>query len=98
MQMVAKRGSVNLFGGLPKTSPTIRLDSNLVHYREFSIVGTHGGSNRHCAVALSMIADGRIRAREYVSRRFALSQYPAALAAAEGKEGLKVFVSPGAAG
>jgi L-iditol 2-dehydrogenase len=98
MQMVAKRGSVNLFGGLPKSSPTIRLDSNLVHYREFSVVGTHGGSNRHCVIALSMIADGRIRAREYVSRRFALSEFPSALAAAEGKAGLKMFVSPGAAG
>jgi L-iditol 2-dehydrogenase len=95
MQMVAKRGSVNLFGGLPKSAPTIRLDSNLVHYREFSVVGTHGGSNRHCAIALGLIADGRIKAREYVSRRFALSRFLDALAAAEGKEGLKVFVSPG---
>jgi L-iditol 2-dehydrogenase len=98
MQMVAKRGSVNLFGGLPKSSPTIRLDSNLVHYREFSVVGTHGGTNRHCAIALQMIADGRIRARQYVSRRFALSDYPSALMAAEGKEGLKVFVNPVATG
>ncbi len=98
MHMVAKRGSVNLFGGLPKSSPTIRLDSNLVHYKEFSVVGTHGGSNKHCAIALRMIADGRIRAREYVSRRFALSEFPSALAAAEGKAGLKMFVNPGSAG
>lgn len=94
MQMVAKRGSVNLFGGLPKSSPTIRLDSNLVHYKEFSVAGTHGGSNRHCGIALHMIADGRIKAREYVSRRFALSEFVSALAAAEGKAGLKVFVNP----
>jgi L-iditol 2-dehydrogenase len=94
MQMVAKRGSVNLFGGLPKSSPNIHLDSNLVHYKEFSVSGTHGGSNRHCDIALHMIADGRIKAREYVSRRFALSEFAAALAAAEGKAGLKVFVSP----
>ncbi len=94
MQMVAKRGSVNLFGGLPKASPTVRLDANLVHYREFSLVGTHGGSNRHCALALQMIADGRIKAREYVSRRFPLSEFLAALAGAEGKSGLKMFVNP----
>ncbi len=98
MQMVAKRGSVNLFGGLPRSSPIIHLDSNLVHYKEFSIVGTHGGSNRHCAIALSLIADGRIRSRDYVSRRFALSEFPSALAAAEGKAGLKMFVSPWAVG
>ena len=98
MQMVAKRGSVNLFGGLPKSSPTIRLDSNLVHYREVSVVGTHGSSNRHCAIALDMIADRRIRASNYVSRRFALSEFPSALAAAESKTGLRMFVNPGLAG
>jgi L-iditol 2-dehydrogenase len=97
MRMAAKRGNVNLFGGLPKSSPTIALDSNLVHYKEFSIVGTHGGSNRHCALALGMIADGRIKARQYVSRRFPLTEYLAALAAAEGKAGLRMFVNPGGA-
>jgi L-iditol 2-dehydrogenase len=94
VQMVAKRGSVNLFGGLPKGSPSPRLDANLIHYKESFLVGTHGGSNRHCGIALGMIADGRIRAKEYVSRRMPLSDYRAALGVAEEKSGLKVFVSP----
>jgi len=94
LQMVAKRGNVNLFGGLPKSSSHVRFDSNLVHYREFSVVGTHGGSNRHCAIALQMIADGRIHGRQYISRQFPLNEYLAALESAEKKTGLKVFVRP----
>jgi L-iditol 2-dehydrogenase len=94
VQMVAKRGSINLFGGLPKGSPPPRLDANLIHYKESSVVGTHGGSNRHCSIALAMIADGRIKAREYVSRRMPLNEYRAALGIAEEKSGLKVFVTP----
>lgn len=94
VHMVAKRGSINLFGGLPKDSPAPRLDVNLIHYKESSMVGTHGGSNRHCALALQMIANGRIRAKEYISHRFGLSEFPAALQMAEGKKGLKVFVAP----
>jgi L-iditol 2-dehydrogenase len=94
VQMVAKRGSINLFGGLPRGSPSPRLDVNLIHYKEASVVGTHGGSNRHCSIALQMIADGRIRARQYVSRSFSLNDFPAALQMAEEKTGLKVFVSP----
>jgi L-iditol 2-dehydrogenase len=94
VQMVAKRGSINLFGGLPKGSPSPRLDVNLIHYKESSLVGTHGGSNRHCALALQMIGDGRIRGKEYVSARVGLSEFPAALQMAEGKTGLKVFVTP----
>jgi len=46
VQMVAKRGSINLFGGLPRGSPSPRLDVNLIHYKEASVVGTHGSSNR----------------------------------------------------
>jgi L-iditol 2-dehydrogenase len=94
VQMVAKRGSVNLFGGLPKGSPSPRLDVNLLHYKESSVVGTHGGSNRHCALALQMIADGRIQGKKYISARVSLSEFLSALRLAEGKAGLKVFVSP----
>jgi len=31
--MAARRGRISFFGGLPKTNPYIRCDSNLVHYR-----------------------------------------------------------------
>jgi L-iditol 2-dehydrogenase len=94
VHMVAKRGSVNLFGGLPKGSPPPRLDVNLLHYKESSVVGTHGGSNRHCALALQMVADGRIQGKSYISARVNLSEFASALRLAEEKTGLKVFVSP----
>jgi L-iditol 2-dehydrogenase len=97
VRMAAKRGNVNFFGGLPRSdaeSPFIRFDSNLVHYRESSVTGTHGGSNRHCRIALDMIASGRIQARKYISFRFDLSRFLEALKTAEDKKGLKVFVNP----
>ncbi len=100
IQIVAKRGNVNFFGGLPKSdtegtaSPFIQFDSNLVHYKESSITGTHGGSNSHCEIALDMISSGRIRAKEYISFRFGLSHFQEALRTAEEKKGLKVFVNP----
>jgi L-iditol 2-dehydrogenase len=95
MRMVAKRGNVNLFGGLPKGSPSIQFDSNLIHYRESFVTGTHGGSNRHCRIALEMISSGRIKADRYVSYQFELSDFHEALKTAEEKRGLKVFVHPG---
>jgi L-iditol 2-dehydrogenase len=92
--MVAKRGNVNLFGGLPKGSSSIQFDSNLVHYRECYVTGTHGGSNRHCSTALDLISAGRIRAEEYLSASFKLDDFHDALSMAEEKRGLKVFVTP----
>jgi L-iditol 2-dehydrogenase len=94
IRMVAKRGAVNLFGGLPKGSPSIQFDSNLVHYKESFVTGTHGGSNRHCELALSMIASGKIKAKEYVSFQLGLSEFHRGLKLAEDKQGLKVFIRP----
>ncbi len=94
VHMVAKRGSVNLFGGLPKGSPSIAFDSNIVHYKEAFVTGTHGASNRHCSIALSMIASGRISAEKYVSYTKHLDDFHGALELAMKKQGLKVFVSP----
>ena len=94
--MVAKRGNINLFGGLPKGSPSIQFESNIIHYKESYVTGTHGGSNRHCEIALDMISSGRIRAKEYISFNFDLTTFHEALRMAEQRKGLKVFVKPDA--
>ena len=94
VKMVAKRGIVNLFGGLPKGSKCMEFDSNSIHYKESYVTGTHGGSNRHCKIALDMIATGKIKAKEYLNFSFELSEFYNALKMAEDKKGLKVIVRP----
>lgn len=94
IKMTAKRGIVNLFGGLPKGSKFLELDSNSIHYKELCVTGTHGGSNRHCKIALELIAAGKIKAKEYLSFSFELSDFYNALKTAEDRKGLKVLVRP----
>ncbi len=47
LRMLARRGRLSLFGGLPKDAPNITVDANLVHYRELTIVGVNGSSPQH---------------------------------------------------
>ena len=98
LELVRKRGSVNFFGGLPKDSPTIKLNSNLIHYGEFSLTGTHGGSSEHCRKALSLIAEGKIKAKRYLTHKFSLSELLAGIETVEKKEGLKTIIKPGGQG
>ncbi len=49
--MTARQGRISFFGGLPKDNPVIAVDSNLVHYRELTIVGANGSSPAHNAEA-----------------------------------------------
>src|SRR3990170_3781006 len=72
--MAARAGRISLFGGLPKDRPTITLDSNLVHYRELTIVGANGSSPAHNRQALAYIADGSVPVADLITHRLPLDQ------------------------
>jgi L-iditol 2-dehydrogenase len=72
--MAARRGRVSFFGGLPKDKPTITCDSNIVHYREVSIVGANGSSPDHDKQALELIASGDVPVADLITHRLPLEQ------------------------
>ena len=94
LELVAKRGSVNYFGGLPKEKPFINFNSNLLHYDEFFVTGTHGSSPLHNRIALDIIASGRIDVKKYISYKYPLDEIKTGLKKAEDKEGMKIVVLP----
>ncbi len=94
VRMVRHRGYVNLFGGL-KNQPPLCIDSNLIHYRECFLMGSHGSLPRHHRAAVGLIAAGQVRAAEYVSRVFPLEEIREAFSFHESRRGLKVVVEPG---
>ena len=93
IRMVRHRGYVNLFGGL-KNQPKLALDSNLIHYKECFVMGSHGSLPRHHRSAVGLIARGAVQARKYVSRVFPLGETAQAFAFHESRAGLKVVVAP----
>ncbi|MBC7234769.1 MAG: alcohol dehydrogenase catalytic domain-containing protein [Chloroflexi bacterium] len=94
LRMVRNRGRINLFGGLPQDAPPIALESNLIHYKELLLTGSHGSVPRHHRLALDLLACGVIEPDGYISHTFALDEVLAAFAAAESHEGMKVIVHP----
>ncbi len=94
LQMARNRGRINFFGGLPKGSPAINLESNLIHYKELTLTGSHGSVPRQHRLALELISAGVIRTGEYITHHFTLDQIDQAFQAAEGRAGMKVVVHP----
>lgn len=94
LQMVAIMGNINFFGGLPKDASCINFDSNIVHYKECSIVGTHGSSPRHNQLALRLIAGGRIEIGKLITHRLPLERLREGIEIAEKGKGLKVIIQP----
>lgn len=93
-QMAARRGRISFFGGLPKDNPVISLDSNLVHYRELTIVGANGSSPDHNARALDLIATGAVRVSDLVTHRMPLSDVLSAIDTVARGEAIKVTIEP----
>jgi L-iditol 2-dehydrogenase len=92
--IVAKRGVVNLFGGLPASAPEILLLSNHLHYREAYVTGSHGATPQHHAQALRMIQNKEIDALALISDRLPLSEIGRAFELAASGTAVKVIVNP----
>ena len=92
--LVAKRGNVNFFGGLPKGKSTISIDSNLLHYGEFSITGTHGSSPDDNRTAIRLIAGGNLTVKDLISKTIPLDEVVQGIADAESAKYMKIVVKP----
>ncbi|TDP91049.1 zinc-dependent dehydrogenase [Labedaea rhizosphaerae] len=94
LQMVARRGRLSFFGGLPKDNPTITLDSNVVHYREVTILGANGSSPAHNKRALELIASGAVPVDDLITHRMPLTEVLAAIDTVAKGEAIKVTIEP----
>jgi L-iditol 2-dehydrogenase len=93
-QYVARQGRISFFGGLPKDNSVIAVDSNLVHYRELTIVGANGSSPRHNKQALELISTGAVPVDDLITHRLPLSGVFDALQIVADGQGIKVTIEP----
>ena len=92
--MISPRGIINFFGGLPLDKPFIKFNSNLVHYGEFCVVGIHGSAPYHNKLALDLISQGKVKAKELISHHLPLKRLKEGLWLAENGKGMKVLITP----
>ena len=94
LQMAARQGRISFFGGLPKDDPVIKCDSNLVHYRELTIVGANGSSPAHNAEALRLIASAAVPVADLITHRLELDRTLAAFDIVARGDAIKVTIEP----
>ena len=93
IQMVGHLGYVNLFGGL-RGQPELCIDSNIIHYKECFVMGTHGSDPKHHKEAVRLLAGGAVHGEWYVSETFPLARIHDAYTFHESHQGLKAIVHP----
>ncbi|GAA0362606.1 zinc-dependent dehydrogenase [Actinoallomurus spadix] len=94
LQMAARQGRISFFGGLPKDNPVISCDSNLVHYRELTIVGANGSSPAHNARALDLIASGAVPVADLITHHLPLADVLEGIDIVSRGVAIKVTIEP----
>jgi len=94
IQMAARQARISFFGGLPKDNPIISVDSNLVHYRELTLVGANGSSPAHNKEALGLIASGAVPVDDLITHRLPLDKTLDAFDIVAKGQGIKVTIEP----
>jgi L-iditol 2-dehydrogenase len=92
LELLAPFGRVCYFGGLPRDGSSIRIDSNLIHYKNLVVTGVTGGSPRDFRAAMSLVACGRVDVRQVVSHTFSAADLAEAFRVALHEETMKVVV------
>jgi L-iditol 2-dehydrogenase len=95
LAMVRKKGRISFFAGLPKDNPYIRLDSNIVHYKEVSIFGAFASYRKQFEEAADFISQGKIDAKKFITHKFPLDKIVEAIETAKSGRGLKIVVQMG---
>ncbi len=94
ISMAARQGRISFFGGLPKTDPIIRADSNLIHYRQLHVHGANGSSPDHNKRALEYISTGQVPVKDLITAHVPLENVMDAFALVKAGEAIKVTVEP----
>jgi L-iditol 2-dehydrogenase len=94
LRVAARGGRISFFGGLPKDDPVIACDSNLVHYRELTIVGANGSSPADNREALRLIASGAVPVADLITHRLPLDRVLEAFDIVARGEAIKVTIEP----
>ncbi len=92
LQMVAKLGRINFFGGLPKGKEHVELNTNLIHYNNIVVTGTTGAALLDYEIAIGLIVDGKIDTRAIVSKKFRIEDVEKAFDYAMSGRGLKTLI------
>lgn len=90
IEVARKGGRIAFFGGLPHGSSTVPIDSNLIHYKGLSIIGTTGFAPRHHIQSLELMQSGRIPGDKLVTHILPLDEFEKGVELARAGEAMKV--------
>lgn len=87
-------GFVNLFAGVTYKATLPKINTNIIHYNEMSVVGSHGSKKKHIIKAASLIINKKINLKGIITHKYKLFDYKKAFLMAKNQKGIKIIINP----
>lgn len=94
LSFAGKGGRINFFGGLTPGQSNIYIDSNIIHYQEVSIQGSHGSTPEDNKEAIDMLASKEVEVSDLITHKFPLNAIREAFLFAESRNGMHTAIIP----
>jgi threonine dehydrogenase-like Zn-dependent dehydrogenase len=94
LNLAAKLGRINFFGGLPEGKDSIMFKSNLVHYRQLKITATTGSTISQFIKSMEILSNKEFDIRGLITHTFGLEEIKDAFEKVISGKGLKIAIVP----
>lgn len=94
LSIIAPRGRISFFAGVPSNECEILLDTNRIHYKEISLSGSFGSSPEEYEKAIELIEKEEIDLNKFISGKIALEDIVTGMENVKKAKGLKFIVNP----
>lgn len=94
LELINKKGLINFFGGLPKESSALCVDSNFLHYSEVILTGSHGSTPEHHRKATEMLNKKLINLEFLIGKEYNLDDIKLAFSDIEAGKYIKAVICP----
>ena len=97
VNIVSKNGSINFFSGLKKKNhkdPVVKINTNLIHYKQLKIVGSHGSEKRHVIKAAKLIINKKIPLSDIITHIYSLKKIKQAFNIMKANKCIKIIIKP----
>jgi threonine dehydrogenase-like Zn-dependent dehydrogenase len=92
LEATAFHGRINYFGGMPKGKEIVELNTNKIHYKELTVLGTTGSSIKDYNAAINILASKKIDVSNLITGKFDISQIGEAFEYAASGKGMKTLI------
>lgn len=92
LELAARCGRINLFGGMPKGKEMVPLNTNLIHYNELQVVATTGSSIQDFYESLKIASSGKINLSSLATATFSIDQIQDAFDYSANGLGMKAII------